>query len=178
MRSMSPLLALPLLALLALAVGLTACDETSESIGSSCRFDDDCNDNQSCSGGVCVADSNCACPALYAPVCGANGRTYDNDCRAGCAGVAVASEGRCPDVDPGPIDRGLPLPDLSTGTDADVDLGADLGANADLGPDAAADLGPDAAADLGPDAAADLGPDAAADAGAAPGDDGGADQGN
>lgn len=177
MRSKPALLAFPLLAL-ALAVGLalTACDETSESIGSSCRFDEDCADNQSCSGGVCVADNNCACPAVYAPVCGANGRTYDNDCAAGCAGVAVASEGRCPDLDPGPIDRGMPIPDLSTGVDASVDLGPDAATTADLGPDGGADSG--AAADLGADtgAAADLGADVEPDIDGAL-DDAGADAG-
>ena len=37
----------------------------------------------------------CACPAIMRPVCGANGRTFDNECVARCQGVAVASQGAC-----------------------------------------------------------------------------------
>lgn len=38
---------------------------------------------------------SCACIALYAPVCGVNGKTYGNSCRARCAGVRVRHKGAC-----------------------------------------------------------------------------------
>lgn len=40
-------------------------------------------------------DPSCACPAIYAPVCGVDGVTYGNACSAECGGVAVAHEGEC-----------------------------------------------------------------------------------
>jgi hypothetical protein len=50
------------------------------------------------SGGSAGADGGgCICPAIYAPVCGANGVTYSNSCDAQCVGASIAHQGACTD---------------------------------------------------------------------------------
>ena len=59
-----------------------------------CASDDDCEAGEACTDGRCAPDG-CVCPLLFMPVCGDDGRVYDNACFAACAMVEVINEGEC-----------------------------------------------------------------------------------
>lgn len=53
-----------------------------------------CDAGFACDAGRCVEHS-CVCPALYQPMCGADGHTYGNACEAGCADAIIKHDGAC-----------------------------------------------------------------------------------
>jgi hypothetical protein len=51
--------------------------------------------------GTCVLSVGVGCIASVQPVCGCNGKTYNNDCERQVAGVSKKSDGACPTDDAG-----------------------------------------------------------------------------
>ncbi len=87
------------LLMLCLAFVLGGAEECGGGSGEAgCTSDADCRGDRVCDDGECVADEDpdeCICPAIEAPVCGADGRTYGNSCQADCEDVEIEHEGRC-----------------------------------------------------------------------------------
>ena len=71
-----------------------------------CEANDDCNEAEYCDGESCSGAGTCEakptdCPAVFDPVCGCDGETYDSECVAELQGVRIESLGRCPCTDNG-----------------------------------------------------------------------------
>ncbi|MBX2812633.1 MAG: hypothetical protein KTR25_12525 [Myxococcales bacterium] len=94
--------------------------------GSYCHYDLDAICGAADALGECRVTPE-VCSEVYDPVCGCDGNTYANDCKAAAAGISVASPGECTPP-PSDICGGLGAPLCEDGSYCHYDLDAICGA--------------------------------------------------
>jgi len=64
--------------------------EATKCVGVQVAHDGACTDDDSSSNVKAIANDDCFCADIFAPVCGADGNFYSNECNSNCAGTTVA----------------------------------------------------------------------------------------
>jgi Kazal-type serine protease inhibitor domain len=93
---------LVMLALVMAAAAPTPANPEKQAGATTCKLNSECDATLYCTKatGACKGTGLCvvlpaACPEYMAPICGCDGKTYNNDCEAHRNGVNVAHTGAC-----------------------------------------------------------------------------------